>query len=531
MMTEANGDDLLFLEEPAEVGISSESPVLDYFSQPWKILIVDDDEEVHRVTRWVLRGLRFESRPIEFISAYSAGEAQNKISEVPDAAVILLDVVMEDDNAGLRLAHYIRRTMGNQMIRIILRTGHPGQAPEQNVMLDYDINDYKEKTELTSLKLQTAILSSLRSYRDLCIIDNNRRGLQKIVDSLASIHEIQSMIRFASGILTQLTSLLRLNPSAMYINLSGFAATLNYVGGFQILSASGEFENLAGKCLEGNISETVKNLVTEAYKARHSIYHNNRFVVYFCSKHGSEGIVYMEGMGPLSEWDRDIIEVFCMNVSIAFDNIQLNLEIEDTQKEILFTLGEIAEARSHETGRHVKRVAEYSKVLALKYGLPSEEAELVRLATPIHDVGKLGIPDIILNKPGKLTPEEFEIIKTHSTIGYEMLKTSQRHILQTGALIALQHHEKWDGSGYPDGLQGDQIHLYGRIVALADVFDALGNDRVYKKAWPMDEVVAHISSQRGKHFDPVLVDIFLEHLEEFLKISRAFPDTEHAPDR
>jgi len=202
----------------------------------------------------------------------------------------------------------------------------------------------------------------------------------------------------------------------------------------------------------------------------------------------------------------------------------LNKEIEETQKEVVLTMGAIGETRSKETGNHVKRVAEYSKILALKYGLSEYDAELLKQASPMHDIGKVGISDAILNKPARLTPEEFEIMKTHSSLGYEMLKSSQRSLLKLAATIAYQHHEKYDGSGYPQGLKAQQIDIAGRITAVADVFDALGSDRCYKKAWTDEKIFTLFKEQRGKHFDPELVDIFFENLDEFLKIRDSFQD-------
>lgn len=202
----------------------------------------------------------------------------------------------------------------------------------------------------------------------------------------------------------------------------------------------------------------------------------------------------------------------------------LNNEIETTQKEVVFTMGAIGESRSKETGNHVKRVAEYSKLLALYYGLSSSEAEMLKQASPMHDIGKVAIPDSILNKPGRFNEEERIIMNTHSNIGYEMLKNSNRPLLQAAATVAKEHHEKWDGSGYPNGLKKEEIHIYGRITALADVFDALGSDRVYKKAWEDERIFNLFKEERGKHFDPTLVDIFFEHLHDFLAIRRKFQD-------
>ena len=224
------------------------------------------------------------------------------------------------------------------------------------------------------------------------------------------------------------------------------------------------------------------------------------------------------------------------NIGLSVDKIEtkvqegleeiknLNQEIENTQKEVVFTMGAIGESRSKETGNHVKRVAEYSKLLALYYGLDEKEAELLKQASPMHDIGKVEIPDAILNKPGRFDENERKIINKHAALGYEMLKHSNRPLLKMAAIVANEHHEKWDGTGYPKGLSGENIHIYGRITALADVFDALGSHRVYKKAWDDERIFNLFKEERGKHFDPKLVDIFFEHLDEFLKIRETFRD-------
>ena len=196
----------------------------------------------------------------------------------------------------------------------------------------------------------------------------------------------------------------------------------------------------------------------------------------------------------------------------------LNEEMENTQKEVVFTMGAIGESRSKETGNHVKRVAEYSKLLALYYGLDEKDAEMLKQASPMHDIGKVAIPDAVLNKPGRFDEEERKIMDTHAQIGYEMLRYSSRPLLNAAAIVAYEHHEKWDGTGYPRGLKGKDIHIYGRITALADVFDALGSDRCYKKAWDDERIFKLFKEERDKHFDPKLIDIFFNNLDEFLKI-------------
>jgi HD-GYP domain-containing protein (c-di-GMP phosphodiesterase class II) len=202
----------------------------------------------------------------------------------------------------------------------------------------------------------------------------------------------------------------------------------------------------------------------------------------------------------------------------------LSDEIINTQKEIIYTMGEIAETRSKETGNHVKRVAEYSKLIALKLGINEQEAEMLKLASPMHDIGKVGIPDNILNKPGKLTPEEFEIMKTHAQLGYEMLKHSSKPILQAAAIVSKEHHEKYNGKGYPRGLKGEDIHIFARITAVADVFDALGSDRIYKKAWEDEKIFELFNSEKGEHFDPKVIEAFFHSLDEIKTIRERFKD-------
>lgn len=203
---------------------------------------------------------------------------------------------------------------------------------------------------------------------------------------------------------------------------------------------------------------------------------------------------------------------------------KLTQEIEDTQKEVVFTMGAIGESRSKETGNHVKRVAQYSKILALGLGLSDKEAELLKNASPMHDIGKVAIPDAILNKPGRFNDEERAIMDTHAELGYKMIKNSSRPLLQAASIVAYQHHEKWDGSGYPQGLSGENIHIYGRITALADVFDALGSDRCYKKAWDLEKIYELLRQERAKHFDPQLIDVFFENLEAILDVRERLKD-------
>ncbi len=228
-------------------------------------------------------------------------------------------------------------------------------------------------------------------------------------------------------------------------------------------------------------------------------------------------------ISPIFNQNNEIIEFIsvCHNITSI---IELHKELEDTQREIIYRMGEIGETRSKETGNHVKRVAEYSKLLGKLCGLKQNDIDIIFMASPMHDIGKVGIPDSVLNKPGKLNEEEWEIMKEHSELGYNILKNSKREILKAAAIISYHHHEKWNGSGYPQGLKEEEIHIFGRITAIADVFDALGSDRCYKKAWELDKILELFKEQKGKHFDPKLIELFFDNLDEFLKIRDTYVD-------
>ena len=185
-------------------------------------------------------------------------------------------------------------------------------------------------------------------------------------------------------------------------------------------------------------------------------------------------------------------------------------------------MGVIEERRSKETKNHTRRVTEYSRLLAIKLGLPDREIELIAAAAPLHDIGKLGVPDEILFKPDKLSEDEFEVMKSHTTIGHLMLSHSERDVLKAAAVIAHQHHEKWDGTGYPRGIKGIDIHVFGRIVGLVDVFDALSYERIYKPAWPLNKVRNLIESEKGRHFDPELADLMLNSIDEFISLGQQY---------
>jgi len=265
------------------------------------------------------------------------------------------------------------------------------------------------------------------------------------------------------------------------------------------------FQNSASDTLF-NI-HSVRDLEVEAYKEIIELSQTKTSIFEYADWFYQIELQGIQKEGFLLAYFTDVTEV-----------IELNNAIEETQREVIYAMGEIGETRSKETGNHVKRVALYSKELALLYGLSHKEADLLQMASPMHDIGKVGIADAILNAPRKLDLQEWVVMQTHAQLGYDMLKSSNKPILKAAATVAHEHHEKWDGSGYPRGIAAHEIHIYGRITALADVFDALGSERVYKKAWEIDAILELFKNESGKHFDTKLVTLFMENLDVFLEI-------------
>ena len=492
---------------------------------PWKVLIVDDEKDVHDVTKLALRTFIFEERELEFISAFSGEEARHTLQQHSDIAVAFVDVVMENDRAGLDLIRHIRDDLKNKLIRLVLRTGQPGEAPERKVILDYDINDYKEKSELTSQKLFSTLLTSLRSYRDLESLEANRKGLRRVIESSSEMFRPKMLQGFIQGVLEQLIALLNLENNSFYGHCDSLAiehkSNNNQV---EVVAATGKYQDTIGKDLDEQIPDNVTSLIREALANKGAVVRDNAYVGYLKPSIEREDIIYLCSSTKVSNDDADLIKLFLQNVAIAYENILLKDEIEGTQRDMVYMLGEAIETRSKETGNHVRRVAEYSYLIAIGIGLSEREAEILKVASPLHDFGKIGIPDSILHKPGKLEEAEFEVMKNHALMGSQLLNRSNREILRAAAIIAGEHHEKWDGSGYPLGTSGEDIHIYGRIVAIADVFDALGSRRSYKEPWPIDKILELLERDKGSHFDPTIVDWVLSHTEEMIKIMDKYPD-------
>jgi signal transduction histidine kinase len=296
----------------------------------WVIAVIDDDPAVHDGTRYALASYTLDGRGLEILTARSAAEARVLLAERRDVAVVLLDVVMETDDAGLQLVDYIRRDLRQETVRIILRTGQPGQAPERRIIVDYDINDYKAKTELTADKLFTSLTAALRAYQQLKRLDETRRGLEIIIDAAPMLLDHKSMQRLAEGVLTQVASLLNVACAGILV-LRETAAPEER---FCVLAGSGCYGHYAGREPAWPLEERVQPFVERAFAERRHSFGEHWSTLYLHTASGSEIVALIEADRQLSETDRSLIALFTSRLSIAFDNVILYERLQQSNADL-----------------------------------------------------------------------------------------------------------------------------------------------------------------------------------------------------
>lgn len=480
--------------------------------QYWEILVVDDDKQIHLITEMILKNLEFDNKNLIIHNAYSSEEAKGILLKNPNIATILLDVVMESDDAGLNLVQWIRGEYKNNKIRIILRTGQPGLAPEKEVINNYDINDYREKTDLTQNKLITSVMVALRGYRDLSELEEARVSLEKIIHISHNINHFKHD-SIAKELYTQFTSLLQRNTGLSVDENACALLEFNGKREYQLLEGSGHWLNH-----DFEQSQTLMHKFHTVLENKSSIIEDNIFIACIHFDEQKNYILVVEQPYQFTGLKQEALNLFTSNIALTLTNFNTVAEMEHIQKDIIFILGELVELRGQVGGQHVRRICEISSLLAKHLNLSTQECQLLSLSAALHDIGKISIPEKILVKDGSLSIEEFEIVKSHCQSGFEILKNSNDPVLQQAASIALHHHEHWDGAGYPRGLHGEKIPVFSRIVAIADVYESLRNDRPYGKAWDPQKTKNHILSLSGKQFDPSLVEVFEKNIEELEKL-------------
>lgn len=462
----------------------------------WKILIIDDEPEVHAVTKLALSDFQFLGRGLEFHSAYSGAEACELVKAHPDAAIVLLDVVMETDDAGLNVARYIREDLGNRYTRIILRTGQPGQAPERTVIVNYDINDYKSKTELTAQKLFTAVMSSLRSYRDIISIVHSRNGLEKIISSMNDLFALQSMDHFISGLVQQLGWLIGGARQTLY----AAADERKKSGEMNIRAAYGEdADQLIGQPIKAALPKEALMELAGVVKT-HSIYYADDFVLAYCpSQCRPQGaLLCLTGLSrPLTDKERELLQVFADNVQVALDNV---ICLQDTDKLLSELVARLMELEKEHYALHPKSRTTYVKLvdkITELINLSTEKRQRVGTAAGLYERAEKLFTLIEEQPVSRVSPCQQRLVRAIRPL--QMAESEETQV----AVRALEERlERYDGMGLPEGKQGDEIAPETSIFNIARLFCEL-----VKQDMPLEDVLARIDAERGKHFSPELCDM------------------------
>lgn len=497
-------DRYLFADEPVATQ--------EALNERWKILIVDDEPEVHAVTRLALSDFQFLGRGLEFYSAESGEAGCALMREHPDAAIILLDVVMETDDAGLKVARYIREELDNHFIRIILRTGQPGQAPERTVIINYDINDYKSKTELTAQKLFTAVMSSLRSYRDIMSIEHSRRGLEKILQSSTDLFSEQSIDNFVDGLVQQLSWLIGGARQVLYAEVDPD----HNPGEFTVRAAFGEEADImVGRPIKAGLPIEALRELEQVVRTRTPFFSDDIAIVYSLS--GAKplgGLLCLTGLArTLNAQERDLLKLFAEQIQLALNNVLRELDSNHFLAQLSERLMVLekdsslrapdpqvsAQTNSQTVAQHPASQA--SLVLTSALGLATDVQERTALASTLMAIVST-ICEVTLEH------EEIEVRVCYERI-HRISKGLKNHSNPAIKLLLTaidERFERYDGNGFPGFLSGDELPLTTQVLSLLSVVYAemaIGSSA--------EQTLKKLVAEPEGRFSPKLIDALRNH--------------------
>jgi response regulator RpfG family c-di-GMP phosphodiesterase len=489
---------------------------------PWKVIIADDDIDIHLTTKLVLKDFEFRGRGIEFLDAYDGDATCELIRTNPDTAVLLLDVVMESTDAGLNAVRQIRDEIGNHMVRIILRTGQPGHAPERDVVLKYHINDYKAKSELTADQLFTSLVSALRSFEDLHAIQSHRAGLAKVLDA-ASQMDFRSQSLFVCGLLTQLGTLLgvgRENPLLL-------VRRRHEDGREVIMAAVGHPDSVIGTTVEKVLDAESTHYLGRVFSSGVPHVDRKQSIFPVPLPDLANVAIYIGGARNIDESEQALIELFCRKIVLAHQNFEFVEHARLDQYAEIALLAKVSGRAPFLTIPYIASHGRLSRDIARHMGETgslrttySRFPELIERAAMFADIGNDGLPAGVLEKPAELTASERALVRTHPERGHRLLQELQSavpvgRVIGLAREVALTHHERFDGTGYPFGLKGRNIPVAGRIVAVANSYTAMTSNRPWRAAFTHEQALEMMQAEFKAAFDPEVIDALVAVVDGF----------------
>lgn len=514
-------DEILFADD-------DEEEILPIHDGTWKVLIVDDEPEIHAVTKLALSDFALDGKGLTFISAYNGAEAVDALKQHKDIAVILLDVVMETEDAGLRVANAVRNELHNHFTRIILRTGQPGQAPERSVIVDYDINDYKSKTELTAQKLFTVMIASLRSYRDIMAIEDSRVGLEKVLLASTDLFNRHSLEQFMEGLIHQLSSVLGCSKDAAYITsaIAGHEPlhAMNS-SSLYVFAGNGDYAQERGKLLENVLTTDQYKSCIRALRDKQIVFADDHIVAHCAGKSGEGALLYLTGLHrKVSEIDRLLVKLFAENVQIAFENVMRINQTKLFHNRIIEQLSRSTDL-SEQSSVATLRVSALAGVIGQQLELGAEALKTMRLAMPLMGLEYSCLTQLLLNGSNNDISQCVQNLSDY-TKGYKFkTELEDGKIITLALTMAKQHLEFWDGTGYPHKLTSKAIAIESQIVAAAHVFNTLICQQAPNYQWPLQDVVAFFEQQSGRAFHPDIVNAIVHQQEALNAVQQALPSS------
>ncbi|WP_372398000.1 DUF3369 domain-containing protein [Azospirillum sp. HJ39] len=502
---------------------------------PFRVLVVDSDPSLPATVQAALDGLSIDGAGVALQGATSAAAAREALRQHPDTALILLDIALESERAGLELVAYLRRELGNQRTRIVVCTGDagpasaPASAPasdgEDEAIAAYDIGDWRTKAELTPRALRAAVAGQLRTFASLQALAAGRKGLARMLVATTGLLEMRTPDVLFPNILPRVVGLLGIGHHAL-LCIQG--DTLPRDRKIRVRASTGRFAGWKDVEVAELGEPRVEAALERLSPGSETIIEPDFCALRLRANGGITGMIYVEGRndGTAREWQ--LLELFRNKCSIAFENALLIEELNTSQKATVLAMGALAEYKDNAATGHLQRIEKLVGALArelhgrgkFRGELDADFVEKVGLAALLHDVGMLSVSDETLGMPGELTGIDMQMIQRHTEIGHRILSEAAvplrgRSLLSIAAEIARYHHERFDGSGYLEGLKGDAIPVSARIMAVADVFDALITSRQYRGAWPVEDAISWIVERAGRDFDPDVVDAFVHVVRRF----------------